>query len=315
VCHIIYNEQFVILIVSLVVSSLFYTLSLKPEEANDKTESYVKSQTSNQEVRISGKHEQSFFTSTDALEKRVNISSDYNPLTPEIQESDANTSYPVEAARLKYIQKLLKKEIEEAADVLQFRDSDGITYIPVKKTNQTEDGIRHEFLNASRISESFAITESAVRKKDGETKKIENKFEEESLTGLLNNTSVKTNISKSLSNAKNNTPQQVKFLQEWNTGVQANKDSDISNISVTEAHSTKKSSDISIRLTNITKTRSAESKTDNQTLESRTDQENWEIEEDGLLEAANFGLQAMHDLYYIQEPKLYSMGKHLKKIH
>jgi len=281
---------------------------------NDKTESYAKSQTSNQEVRISGKHEQSFFTSTDALENRVNISSDYNPLTSEIQESGANTSYLVEAARLKYVQKLLKKEIEEAADALQLRDSDGI--IPMKKTNQMEDGIRHEFLNASRISGSFAITEPAVREKDGETKKIENKLEEESLTGLLNNTSVKTNISKSLSNAKNNTPQQVKFLQEWNAGVQANKDSDISNISMTEAYSAKKSSDISIRLTNmIPKTQSAESKTNNQTLESRTDQENWETEEDGLLEAANFGLQAMHDLYYIQEPKLYSMGKHLKKIY
>ncbi|KAL0130187.1 hypothetical protein PUN28_002048 [Cardiocondyla obscurior] len=30
------------------------------------------------------------------------------------------------------------------------------------------------------------------------------------------------------------------------------------------------------------------------------------------MEAANFGLQAMHDLYYIQEPKLYSMGLYLK---
>lgn len=293
-------------------------MSSKSRETNDKVEFYAKSQTSNHEVRISGKHEQSFFTSTDALGKRVNISSHYNPLTPEIQESNANTSYPVEAARLKYIQKLLKKGIEEvAADVLQPRDSDGITYIPAKETNQTGDGIRHEFLNASCISESSAVTEPAAReKKDGETKKTEDKLEEESSGGSLNNTSVKINISKSLNNAKSNTLQQVKFLQEQNDGVQANKDFNIDDISVSETHSAKTSDVISTRLTNaVPETQSAESRIDNQTLESSTDQENWESEEEGLLEAANFGLQAMHDLYYVQEPKLYSMGKRLKKIH
>ncbi|XP_011686362.1 PREDICTED: uncharacterized protein LOC105449063 isoform X2 [Wasmannia auropunctata] len=80
-----------------------------------------------------------------------------------------------------------------------------------------------------------------------------------------------------------------------------------------ETHSAKKSGDISIRLIDaFSKTQSAESKAGNQTLESRADQENWESEEDGLLEAANFGLQAMHDLYYVQEPKLYSMGLYLE---
>lgn len=288
-------------------------MSSKPREANDKAESYTKSQTSNHEVRISGKHEQSFFTSTDALGRRVNISSDYNPLTPEIRESNANTSYPVEATRLKYVQKLLKKEIKEmAADVLQPRDSDGITYIPAKETNQTGDGIQHEFLNGSRISESSAVIEPAVRKKeDEETKKTENKLEEKSLAGSLNNADVKTNISKSLSNAKTNTPQQVQFLQESNDGVQTNADSNIGDISEMKTHSAKKSN-ISIQKTSvIAETQSADSKLDNQTLD---DQENWESEADGLMEAAKFGLQAMHDLYYVQEPKLYSMGKRGKLI-
>lgn len=287
-------------------------MSSKPREANDKEESYTKSHTSNHEVRISGKHEQSFFTSTNALERRVNISSDYNPLTPEIRESNANTSYPVEATRLKYIQKLLKKEIEEvAADVLQPRDSGGITYIPAKETNQTGDGIRHEFLNASRISESSAVTEPAVRKKDEETKKLENKLEKKSF-GSLNNAGVKANISELLSTKSNIS--QVQFLQEPNDGIQTNADSNIGDISETKAHSAKKSN-ISIQKTNvIAETQSADSKLGNQTLGDRTDQENWKSEEDGLMEAANFGLQAMHDLYYIQEPKLYSMGKRSKKI-
>ncbi|XP_029672350.1 uncharacterized protein LOC115240990 [Formica exsecta] len=55
----------------------------------------------------------------------------------------------------------------------------------------------------------------------------------------------------------------------------------------------------------------ADAKVGNQTLESRTEQENWESAEDDLMEAANFGLQAMHKLYYIQEPKLYSLGLYL----
>lgn len=202
---------------------------------------------------------------------------------------------------------MLKKEIEEvAADALQPRDSDGITYIPAKETNQTRDGIRHEFLNASRISESSVVTGPAAREKeDEETKKTVDEVKEESLAGSLNNAGVKTNISKLLSNAKSN-----------NDSVQTNKGSNIGDISVTEVHSAKKSNDTSIRLiVAIAETQSAESRAGNQTLESHTGQENWESEADGLLEAANFGLQAMHDLYYVQEPKLYSMGKRLKRIY
>ncbi|XP_011866914.1 PREDICTED: uncharacterized protein LOC105561494 isoform X2 [Vollenhovia emeryi] len=290
---------------SLIFSSLSCALSSKPRETDDTAESHTKSQTSNHEVRISGKHEQSFFTSTDAARRRVNISSDYNPLTPEIQESNANTSYPVEAARLKYVQKLLKREIEEAAaDVLQPRDSDGITYIPAKETNQTGDGIRHEFLNVSRISESPAVTEPAAREEeDEETKKTEDKLKEGSWAGSLNNAGVKTNMPKSLGNAKSNTPQQVKILQEWDDGVRASVDSNIGDTS--KAHLAENSND------GIVKTQNAAPKADNQTL-GGADQESWKSEEDGLMEAANFGLQAMNDLYYIQEPKLYSMGLYLE---
>lgn len=281
---------------------------------NDHAES--KSQTSNHKVRISDKHEQLFFTSTDTLGRRVNISSDYNPLTPKIRESNANTSYPVEAARLKYVQKFLRKEIEEvAADVLQPRDSDGITYIPAKETNQTGDGIRHEFLNVSHISESSAVIEPAAREKeDEEIKKTKDKLEEGSPAGSLNNAGVRPNISISLNNARSNTPQQVKLLQKRNNGVQTNNDFNIGNISVTKAYLAKRPDDTSIRVTGtIAETKSAETKVDNETL-SGTGQENWKSEEAGLMEAASFGLQAMHDLYYIQEPKLYSMGKRLMKI-
>ncbi|KAL6441885.1 hypothetical protein ACFW04_002349 [Cataglyphis niger] len=65
-------------------------------------------------------------------------------------------------------------------------------------------------------------------------------------------------------------------------------------------------------MSNVT-AQNADSKVENQTLESRTEQENWESAEDDLMEAANFGLQAMHKLYYIQEPKLYSLGLYLER--
>ncbi|XP_039301843.1 uncharacterized protein LOC105195032 isoform X2 [Solenopsis invicta] len=292
----------------IILSSLSCALSSKPREANDKAESHTKSQTSNHQVRISDKHEQSFFASTNAPERRVNISSDYNPLTPEIQESNANTWYPVEATRLKYVvQTLLTKEIEEvAADVLQSRDSDGITYIPAKETNQTRDGIRHEFLNASRISESTLVTEPVAREKeDEEIKKTEDELDEKSWAKSLNNASVKTNV---FNGKNNNTLQQVKFLQKRNDGVQANQDSNVDDISKVKSHSAEKSEDdISIQKINvIAETQNAESKASDQSLE------NWKSVEDGLIEAATFGLQEMYNLYLIQEPKLYSMGLYLE---
>ncbi|XP_018358121.1 PREDICTED: uncharacterized protein LOC108757920, partial [Trachymyrmex cornetzi] len=294
----------------LIVSSLSCALS-KSREANDKTENYAKSQTSNHEIRISGKHEQSFFTSKDALGKRVNISLDYeHPLMSEIQENNANTPYSGETAHLKYVPELLRRETQEVAtDVLQPKNSYKIMYIPAKETNQTGDGSRHKFLNASHISEISKVTEMTTSEiEDEEIRKMGNRFKEEFLTGLLNNVGVE--ISNSLNNAKNNNSRQVKFFQKRNDGVQTNEYSNVSGILVMKIHS-KKLNNISIRLIN-TETQNVESKADNQTLDSHTDEKKWESEENGLLEAAKFGLQAMHDLYYVQEPKLYSMGLYLE---
>lgn len=266
-------------------------------------------------MKISEKDEQLLFTSTDNLEKRINISSGCNPLTADIQKSDANILYPIKAPCLKYIQKLLKEKIEKgtATDVLQPRDSDGTTYIRVKEANQTENGIQHEFLNASRISASFTATKSAKNeKKNEDNKRIKNiKFREEE-TGPLNNADAKNNISKSLNNVKSNTPQQVKFFEtqddnDEKTNKNLNKRDKI--FLITKEHFVKNSNESWIRMSNVM-AQNADAKVGNQTLESRTEQENWESAEDDLMEAANFGLQAMHKLYYIQEPKLYSLGKY-----
>ncbi|XP_012230188.2 uncharacterized protein [Linepithema humile] len=294
---------------SIILSSLSCALSSKSGKENDKEESY-QSQASNLAVSISGKSEQSLSTSTDVLGRRVNILSEYNPLTPDIQESNANSSYPVKVARSKYVQKLPEEEIGEVAtDVLQPKDSDGITYILAKETNQTRDGIRHGFLNASRISEGFATLGSTERKrKNEEGGKTENKLaqEKESLAKPPNDTDI-NNISKLSSNATDNTLQKRKFLQEQNSSFQVNKNSNSADTFPATKHLAENSSESSVRLTNVI----ADSKVEDQTLKSRTDQENWESREDYLMEAASFGLQAMHNLYYIQEPKLYSMGLYL----
>lgn len=260
-------------------------------------------------MRIS---EQLLFTSTDTLENRVNISSSCNLTTPDNQKNDANTLYPIEATRSKYIQKLLKEKIEKeiATDVLQPTDSAGITYIRAKETNQTGNEIRHEFLNASRIPASFTVARPAKREKRNEdNKRIENiKFdkEKESLAEPLNNLDAKNN------NAESSTPQQVKFFEEQNnndrkTNKNFNKSDEI--FSVTKEHFVKNSDESLIRMSNVM-AQNADPKVENQTLESRTEQENWEDAEDDLMEAASFGLQAMHKLYYVQEPKLYSLGKY-----
>jgi len=249
----------------------------------------------------------------DALGKQINISLDYkHPLISEIQENNTSDPYSGETAHLKYIPKLLRRKTQEVADVLQPRNSYKFMYILMKETNQTGDGIRHKFLNASRISEISKVIEITTSEiEDKKVRKMKDRLKQEFLTGSLNNTSVK--ISESLNNSKNNNSQQVKFFQKRNDDVQTNKYSNVSGILMMKIHS-KKSDNISIRLIN-TETQNVKSKTDNQTLDSHTDEQKWESEEDALLEAAKFGLQAMHDLYYIQEPKLYSMGKRLKKIH
>ena len=44
-------------------------------------------------------------------------------------------------------------------------------------------------------------------------------------------------------------------------------------------------------------------------IQGKSKDEAIQSREEDLIEAANFGMQAMNDLYYIKEPKLYSMGK------
>ncbi|XP_072760905.1 uncharacterized protein [Anoplolepis gracilipes] len=196
------------------------------------------------------------------------------------------------------------------------RNSDEIAYIRAKEMNRTENRIQREFLNSPRISASFTIAKPTKREKENEengNKRMENiKFdrEEESLTRPFNNADVKNNIPKSLNNAKNNTPQRVKLFEKQidddeKINTNFNKNDEIS--SVMKEHSVKNSDESLIG----TMAQNADSKIENQTLESRTKQENLEPAEDDLMEAANFGLQAMHKFYYIEEPKLYSMGLYL----
>lgn len=284
-------------------------------EENDKAKYYIKNQTSNYEVEISDKDEQLLFASTSNLEKRVNTSSGCNPLTPGIQKSDTNTLYSIETTRLKYVQKLLKEKIEKgiATDVLQPRDSAGITYIRAKETNQTGNGIQHEFLNASRISASFTVAKPVKREKENEdNKKIEDiklYEKEESLAEPLNNADTKNNIPEPLNNVKSNTSQQIQFFEEQNDDEKINKNFNKSDkVLLTKGHFVKNSNESLIRMSSAM-VQNTDPKVENQTFESRIEQENWESAEDDLMEAADFGLQAMHKLFYIQEPKLYSLGK------
>lgn len=287
-------------------------LSSKSGEQRGKIEFNAKNQAFNFEVRNSDKEKQSFSTSTDVSKERVNISSGYNPLTPDIEKNNANTSYPVDATRLKYVQ---EKEIQKTAmDLLQPGDFNGITYILAKETNQTRDKIQHEFLRAPRISENSVFRlagRPARRKKENQenqkTKNVPVRTEEDS----LNNSSVKSAISKLLTIVENSTSKKMKSFQEQNNGAETNKDSNTGNIflSTKEHFAGKSNGSLSQTIDEITKKQRADLKVENQTPGSRADQENWEHEEDYLTEAANYGLQAMHNLYYIQEPKLYSMGK------
>lgn len=258
----------------------------KLRNENDKEESYGKIRTSNLEAIISGKDEQLHITSlTDIPRKNVNISSNYEPL---IQKTNANIIHPAEAAHSKYVRKLPRREIEVATNVSQSGDSDGITYIPTKETNQTRDGIQHEFWNASRIFQSPAVTQSVAEKnkENADNKETGNKLarENEPLHVPLKNTTVENVISISLTDAKSSAQREIEFFQKQ----------------ISDAEARVRSADLGVK---------------NQTAESRDVQaENWEPGENDLMEAANFGLQAMYDLYHVQEPKLYSMGKHCKKM-
>lgn len=299
--------------ISIILS--FFSCALSSKNGNNEKESYVKTQISNVEVTISDKDEQSFLT--DTLKKRIDASSKY------YQQIDANTAYPAVEGRLKYVQKLLRKGRKIASDTLQPADSGELTYVSPKETNQTRGKIRHESLNASRISESLVVTKSAVGKRKDEEiqedRETEEKLvrEEKSSNVSSKTTSDRYNNSKLLITAKNITSQSVKLIQERNGSAQISKNLD-DVLSATEKYFAKQPdknpieiSDALAEMQSVT----VDLKIENCTVESRTEyEENWESGESDIVEAANFGLQAMHNLYYIQEPKLYSMGKYRKKI-
>lgn len=218
---------------------------------------------------------------------------------------------------MKYTQNLPEKETEEAAtDLLRPGDFRDITYILAKETSRTRDEIEHEFLNAPRISENSVTGKLAREEKENreneKTKSLSGRREKDS----LNNSDVKSVISKSLkTNVDNSAPQEVKSLQERNNDGQTNNDSNTDNTfsAAKEEHIAKENWSLFRRTDVITKSaQSADSEAEkNQSPESSANQENntREHEEDYLTEAANYGLQAMRNLYYVQEPKLYSMGK------
>lgn len=321
------NRAIVILFVSVVLFLLTCALSSKPGAENDREESYhAKTQTSNLEVTISGKDEQSLSASTDATREGVNISSDYNPLTRGIQGIKANnTRYPLEATRPKYVHKSPMGQTELATDVLQPGDSDGITYVAAKGSNQARDGIRHEFLNAPRISESFVVTNPVKGIKEdevgnGKNKETGNKLarQEESSSSVArrNAAGAEGNVTKSPTNLESNAPREAEASRAGNDGVAAGEDSITGGVSWTEGSFADETpgenpSRLIGATQNVATLKSAGRLGIGNYVESRTGQEEeWQPGEDDLAEAANFGLRAMHDLYHVQEPKLYSMGKH-----
>ncbi|XP_032664992.1 uncharacterized protein LOC116841308 isoform X2 [Odontomachus brunneus] len=305
-----------------ILSLLSCALSSESRDENDRRESYARPQTSNLKVTISGrvrtsKDERSLSTSTDTTRKRVNIPSDYNPLTQGTRRTEANiTRYPVEATRPKYVHKSpLERETETATDILQPGDSDEITYVAAKGSNQTRDGIRHEFLNASRISESSVVTNPVEREKEDQVGDEKNKGTEKEFTrqeepfssvSLRSAGDVQGDMTKWSTNVKSDAPREAEVPRARNDSAAAGEDFDIGGVSSTGVSFVEESPN---RLTVVLDPGIA-----NHPVESRTDQEeNWQVGEDDLMEAANFGLQAMHNLYYVQEPKLYSMGLYLKR--
>lgn len=265
-------------------------------------------------MTISGKDEQSLSASTDTARKGVNISSDYNPLNQGIpRETKANiTGYPVEATRPEYVHKSPAREEEAATLILQHpADSEGITYVAAKGSNQTVDRNRHEFLNASRISESAVVTNSAdggreERVRDAKNDETGNNFtRQEPLprrvslgnAGGRGNPAKSPSLPREAEVSRNDSPAVGEHPPTWGSYVEE-PDESPSRLIVSENVTTGKSADLGIA--------------DHSELQSRTEQEEEprEASEDDLVEAANFGLQAMHELYHVQEPKLYSMGKH-----
>lgn len=317
----------VTLIVSIIFSFLSCALSSKSNFENDSEEFFAKNRTSRHEVTISNKDEESFSISTDAFKKILNISSDYNPLTQIVRKTDTNTSYSMEAPEkiLGHVQKSLKKEM--TPDVLQSRDYNEIIYISVKETNQTRNKVRHKFLNTSSIFKN-SIVPKEMRKQEKnamneESKKTDNKFvlKEKFVARSLNNINIKNSLTELLSNMETNMPQNTKYLRVQSGSTQTNNNTSVNDtFPMAEKYFEKELNkslpqitNIIIEIQNVTM-KSVDLKIVKRALKGRSNQGNWDPEEDDFIEAANFGLQAMHDLYYIQEPKLYSMGKHYNRM-
>jgi len=204
----------------------------------------------------------------------------------DIQES--NTNITQQATRSKHTQALLKKEIGKT-NALQSRNSDRIAYVAVKQTNQIEDGIQRDFWNTLHISKSFSADRA---NKNGNRK--------EPIISSLN-ASAEGNTWTLLSTARNNTLQKVKSFRQQNDDIV---------LSALGECLGRNGDGISSRTSNVIAKAYIDAE-EIQALENRTDQGNWQShEEDDLMKAASFGLKAMHDLYHIKEPKLYSMGKH-----
>ncbi|XP_047356143.1 uncharacterized protein LOC124951581 isoform X4 [Vespa velutina] len=132
----------------------------------------------------------------------------------------------------------------------------------------------------SQLEENFPIIYSTIN----ETKKISRNVESNYSTSIIDRSNV----------TENQTDFKVNVSNNEETNKYKTKDFEIIGKYVS-----KNDSDHS---TNNTKTF---------VLESRDNQRNWGPHEEDILEAVDFGLQAMHDLYNVKEPKLYSMGLYL----
>ncbi|XP_035729312.1 uncharacterized protein LOC118444789 isoform X2 [Vespa mandarinia] len=132
----------------------------------------------------------------------------------------------------------------------------------------------------SQLEENFPIIYSTIN----ETKKISRNVESNYSTSIIDRSNV----------TENQTDFKVNVSNNEETSKYKTKDFEIIGKYVS-----KNDSDHS---TNNTKTF---------VLESRDNQRNWGPHEEDILEAVDFGLQAMHDLYNVKEPKLYSMGLYL----
>ncbi|XP_046823371.1 uncharacterized protein LOC124426120 [Vespa crabro] len=133
----------------------------------------------------------------------------------------------------------------------------------------------------SQLEENFPIIYSTIN----ETKKISR--------------NVESNYSTSIIDRSNVTENQTDFKV---------------NVSNNEETSKYKTKDFEIIGKYVSKNDSDHSTNNIKTfvLESRDNQRNWGPHEEDILEAVDFGLQAMHDLYNVKEPKLYSMGLYLR---